>query len=55
MWFLFSYLNLKIHAGQDTVFKLEARGMAAGALHGEMDKVARGNTLSAFRLVIIFL
>lgn len=34
---------------KDTVFKLEARGMSAGALHGEMDKVARANVLSAFR------
>lgn len=34
---------------KDTVFKLEARSMSAGCLHGDMDKVARANVLSAFR------
>ncbi|KAH7366324.1 hypothetical protein KP509_18G072800 [Ceratopteris richardii] len=34
---------------KDTVFKLEARGITAAALHGELSKLERTNTLAAFR------
>eukprot|EP00898_Chlorokybus_atmophyticus_P004588 jgi/Chlat1/512/Chrsp103S01108 len=34
---------------KDVQGKLEGKGMAVGALSGEMDKVSRGNVLTAFR------
>ncbi|KAJ7552725.1 hypothetical protein O6H91_06G067200 [Diphasiastrum complanatum] len=34
---------------KDTVFKLDARGITAGSLHGELGKLERANILSAFR------
>ncbi|KXZ53661.1 hypothetical protein GPECTOR_6g578 [Gonium pectorale] len=34
---------------QDTQFKLQARGMKAAALHGELPRLARSNLLNAFR------
>lgn len=34
---------------KDTVFKFEARGIMAAALHGELGKLERTNTLAAFR------
>eukprot|EP00250_Pteridium_aquilinum_P021777 c25220_g2_i1 orf=550-2379(-) len=34
---------------KDAVFKLEARGITAAALHGELGKLERTNTLAAFR------
>lgn len=34
---------------KDTVFKFEARGITAAALHGELGKLERTNTLAAFR------
>ncbi|KAG2496357.1 hypothetical protein HYH03_005587 [Edaphochlamys debaryana] len=34
---------------QDAVFKLQARGMKVGALHGEMPRLARSNLLASFR------
>lgn len=34
---------------KDTVFKLEARGLTAGALHGDLSKLERTNRLASFR------
>ena len=34
---------------KDAVFKLEARGIIASSLHGELSKLERTNTLAAFR------
>lgn len=34
---------------KDTVFKLEARGLSAGALHGDLSKLERTNRLANFR------
>ncbi|MCO5595294.1 hypothetical protein L7F22_049335 [Adiantum nelumboides] len=34
---------------KDTVFKFEARGITAAALHGELGKLERTNTMAAFR------
>jgi superfamily II DNA/RNA helicase len=34
---------------KDTVFKLEARGITAGALHGDLSKLERTNRLANFR------
>ncbi|KAG0588968.1 hypothetical protein KC19_2G281600 [Ceratodon purpureus] len=34
---------------KDVEFKLEARGLAAGSLHGELNKMERSNILNSFR------
>lgn len=42
------FMNFQ-HRLRDTMYRLEARGMKVGSLHGEMSKMTRANVLNDFR------